>query len=110
MNPGHCRVRGVQLGPHAFLHSHPFAGVYPCGNSGCTEIEPDTAECEALCGAQKFQVSNRKAELVEKQNLQLLEVGGHILRKKRLQVCADTLKGKPAKVRKRDVGRDWHTQ
>src|SRR6266851_4057534 len=74
-------------------------------------IEPDsgTAKPEALCCANKLQeVWNGNRELVEEMDLELLEERRRHLRENRFQIITGTTELEPAKVRKRDVCRDWH--
>jgi len=68
------------------------------------EIESSTAKPEVFDSAHKLQeMWNGKRELVEKRDLELLEVRGGGPMNNRFQVSANALKHKPAKVSKCEV-------
>jgi len=71
------------------------------------EVEPGNAELEVFGDCHKLLEGwNRKGKLMEGVNLEHhQERSGHV-RKQRLQVFADAREGKPAEVRKCDVGYD----
>jgi len=70
------------------------------------EVEPGNAEVEVFGDCHKLLEGwNRKGKLMEGVNLERHQESGHV-RKQRLQVFADAREGKPAEVRKCDVGYD----
>jgi len=83
------------------------AGIYPHGDSFIVEAEPGDAEPEVFGDCHELLEGwDRKAKLVEEVDFERhQERSGHV-RKQRLQVLADAREGKPAEVRKCDVGYD----
>src|SRR6266851_3256965 len=89
----------------------------PLHSRGCIHTETTPSEKVILaqlnlnfCGHKLLEMWNGDGGLVEELDLEPLEVRCRDVRKKPLQVSTDTTEHKPAKVRKRNVYRNWHMQ